>query len=158
MDVQGWAVYDNRPSRFQESNKRKTAKANQVMKSKAYQKLIKSVSNLYFFTLTAKDLGIHEKFSYPSGLYDEDIILIWREALQEAFKGCFYFALEVGKGDYKAPERGRIHVHVIADRDDGPQHLERDTKKCLTILVNGEIHLVLWSNLYPGIGEHCAIL
>jgi hypothetical protein len=87
------------------------------MDSKAFAILVR-VENLSLFTLTHKDLGLPQTFASASSLYQEEHAQVWRSGIDKTFKGCCYYALEVGRGDYKDPKRGLLHAHVIAAFND----------------------------------------
>ncbi len=82
----------------------------------------------YLFTLTPTDLDLSDRLEHPSNLYDAALDELF-DALERTFSGPCYAVAENGKGS--APgRRGRLHVHVIAHRADGPQHVRRDTERC----------------------------
>jgi hypothetical protein len=84
-------------------------------------------SAAYLFTLTTADLE-PSLSDDPSGLYGDTVSALLA-AVARAFDGPAYAVAEVGKGS--APgRRGRLHVHVIAHRNDGPAHVRRDTARC----------------------------
>jgi hypothetical protein len=126
----GGRVHDDRPRRFKKSRKRAVAKRNQIVKTEAFKKFVTFVPQPYFFSLTHKDLDIPKERAHPSLLYKTASLEVWRKTLKAKFKGCFYFALEVGGGDFKDKKRGLLHAHVIAARDDGPARIKRDSQKC----------------------------
>ncbi len=84
-------------------------------------------SAAYLFTLTTADLE-PSLSDDPSGLY-ADTVSALLAAVARAFHGPVYAVAEVGKGS--APgRRGRLHVHCVAHRNDGPAHVSRDTARC----------------------------
>ncbi len=80
----------------------------------------------YFFTLTPTDLD-PSLSDDPSGLYG-DTVSDLLAAVARAFRGPVYAVAEVGKGS--PGRRGRLHVHCVAHRDDGPATIKRDTACC----------------------------
>jgi hypothetical protein len=84
-------------------------------------------SAAYMFTLSTADLE-PSLSDDPSGLYGDTVSALL-DRVARAFHGPAYAVAEVGKGS--APgRRGRLHVHVVAHRDDGPAHVRRDTARC----------------------------
>ena len=80
-------------------------------------------------TLEASDLGISPKEATPSSLYNRESVEVWRKQIKSAFKGAAFYALECGQGDFKAPKRGPVHVHVLAAQNDGLSALLTGTEK-----------------------------
>ncbi len=83
----------------------------------------------HFFTLTPADLDPNLSDD-PSGLY-RDTVSALLDAVARAFHGPAYAVAEVGKG--RPGCRGKLHVHVMAHRDDGPAHIKRDTQRCTAV-------------------------
>jgi hypothetical protein len=82
----------------------------------------------YLFTLTPADLNLSDHLEHPSGLYSHVALAEVFGALERTFSGPFYAVCEVGNGS--ATVRGYLHVHVIAHRGDGPQHIPRGGERC----------------------------
>ncbi len=83
-------------------------------------------SSAYHFTLTPSELDPNLDDN-PTGLYG-DAVSALLAAVARCFRGPVYAVAEVGKGH--AGRRGRLHVHVVGHRDDGPQHVRRNSKRC----------------------------
>ncbi len=121
-------------SRFVRSARRQTGRARRAFRESTApgHRLMDALgSAAYFFTLTTADLDASIPDA-PSGLYDQAVMTKLFTAVKNAFDGPVYAVVEVGKGS--APgRRGRLHVHAIAHRDDGPQHITRDTARCTPV-------------------------
>jgi hypothetical protein len=116
-------------SRFTRSPQKMTGRARRAfVENGPGHKLMDALgSAAYFFTLTPKDLGLSVSDD-ASGLYNDTVSTLL-DAVARAFNGPVFAVVEVGKGS--APGvRGRLHVQLIAHRDDGPAHVPRDTKRC----------------------------
>ncbi len=88
-------------------------------------------SAAYLFTLRPADLDASIPDD-PGGLYDAVVMTKLFTAVKNAFDGPVYGVVEVGKGS--APgRRGRLHVHIVAHRDDGPQNIKRNTGRCTAV-------------------------
>lgn len=83
----------------------------------------------YLFSLTVRDLDASISDA-PSGLYDAATIAAAAAAAGRLFQGPCFVVFERGTGDVYAPGAGRLHLHVLAHRDDGPQDIARDTERC----------------------------
>lgn len=117
-----------RRSRFIRSARKQTGRARRAFAVNGPgHRLMDSLGNsAYFFTLTPADLGVVLSDD-ASGLYDATVSALLA-AVARSFRGPVYAVAEVGKG--RPGRRGRLHVHVIAHRDDGPQHIRRDSQRC----------------------------
>ncbi len=117
-------------SRFRRSARKQTGRARRAFAENTApgHKLMDALgSAAYLFTLTTADLE-PSLSDDPSGLYGDTVSALLA-AVARAFHGPVYAVAEVGKGS--APgRRGRLHVHVVAHRDDGPAHVRRDTARC----------------------------
>jgi hypothetical protein len=129
----GGRVHDDRPRRFKPSHKRAVAKRNQIVKTEAFKKFVTFVPQTYFFSLTHKDLDIPKERAHPSLLYKTASLEVWRRTLKAKFKGCFYFALEVGGGDFKDKKRA-----TSRPRDSGSRRRPRTHKKGFSKVQGGE--------------------
>jgi hypothetical protein len=103
------------------------------MKSKALKTLQTLIPDLFFHTLNYRDLGLEIGVSAASNLYEKAGVEAWRDVISSTFSGCAYYALEVSRGDYKAPKRGNIHAHIIAGSQDGVGLHFLNTEKCKPI-------------------------
>ncbi len=83
----------------------------------------------YIFRLSPAELGLSLEREDPSSLYSPDAVEEIYRAVACAFSGPLYAVVEVGGGDLQTPGRGRLHLHVIAHREDGPQTIRRDTER-----------------------------
>lgn len=83
----------------------------------------------YLFSLGVSDLDPSIS-DHPSGLYDHATVAALSAAAACQFRGPCWLVLEAGRGDVYTPDGGRLHAHVIADREDGPQHITPDTERC----------------------------
>ncbi len=119
------------PHRFRRSRKKQTSRANRAFRADGPgTRLMASLSSsACFFSLDVADLDPSVS-DHPSGLYDPATVNALFSAAARHFRGPFFMTLEVGRGDLDAPGRGRLHPHVIAHRDDGPQHIARDSERC----------------------------
>jgi hypothetical protein len=119
-----------RRSRFVRSARKQTGRARRAFSQNTApgHKLMDALgSNAHMFTLTPADLE-PSLSDDPSGLYGDTVSALLA-AVACVFHGPAYAVAEVGKGS--APgRRGRLHVHVVAHRDDGPAHIPRDTARC----------------------------
>jgi hypothetical protein len=117
-------------SRFRRSARKQTGRARRAFAENTApgHKLMDALgSAAYLFTLTTADLE-PSLSDDPSGLYGDTVSALLA-AVARAFHGPAYAVAEVGKGS--APgRRGRLHVHCIAHRDDGPAHVRRNTARC----------------------------
>ncbi len=117
-------------SRFVRSARKQTGRARRAFSQNTApgHKLMDALgSNAHMFTLTPADLE-PSLSDDPSGLYGDTVSALL-DSVARAFHGPAYAVAEVGKGS--APgRRGRLHVHVVAHRDDGPAHIPRDTARC----------------------------
>ncbi len=117
------------PHRFRRAPKSQTARARRAFKPNGPgERLVTALSgHAYLFTLTTADLE-PSLSDDPSGLYGNTVSALL-DRVARAFHGPAYAVAEVGKGS--APgRRGRLHCHVIAHRDDGPQHVPRGGERC----------------------------
>ncbi len=117
------------PHRFRRAPKSQTARARRAFKPNGPgERLVTALSgHAYLFTLTTADLE-PSLSDDPSGLYGNTVSALL-DSVARAFHGPAYAVAEVGKGS--APgRRGRLHCHVIAHRDDGPQHVPRGGERC----------------------------
>lgn len=80
------------------------------------------------FTLRPGDLGLSSDLEQPSTLYHHADMQTIREAVASTFAGPVYYAVEVGEGE-ATERRGRLHVHIVAHRDDGPPHIRRNSER-----------------------------
>ncbi len=130
------ALLAKRRSRFRRSSRKQTGRARRAFRENGPgHKLMDSLgSSAYLFRLDVRDLDPSVS-DHPRGLYDHRTVSALAAAASRLFRGPFYLVLEVGRGDFRAPGRGRLHAHLIAHRDDGPgpQHIRRDTKRCQPI-------------------------
>ncbi len=76
----------------------------------------------YLFTLSLRDLGLTISDD-RRGRFTPKVVEAIHAAVARMFNGPYYAVIEPG-------EHGRLHVHVIAHRFDGPPDLERDTVRC----------------------------
>jgi hypothetical protein len=122
-----------RRSRFVRSARKQTGRARRAFSQNTApgHKLMDALgSNAHMFTLTPADLE-PSLSDDPSGLYGDTVSALL-DSVARAFHGPAYAVAEVGKGS--APgRRGRLHVHVVAHRLDGPAHIPRDTARCQQI-------------------------
>jgi hypothetical protein len=118
------------PSRFRRTPKTQTGRARRAFAPNGPGSRLMSAlgSAVHLFTLTPADLGLPASYSDPSVLYDPVLLGYVFKALERAFSGPLFGACEVGTGT--GPERGKLHVHAIAHRNDGPAHIKRDTVRC----------------------------
>ncbi len=119
-------------SRFTRSSRKQTGRARRAFRENGPGHLLMDSlgSAAYMFTLTPANLN-PTLLDDPSGLYDSTVSALLA-AVACAFNGPVYAVAEVGKGS--APGcRGRLHVHVVAHRDDGPAHVRRDTARCTPV-------------------------
>ncbi len=125
-----------RLSRFQRSARKQTGRARRAFRENGPgHKLMDSLgSSAYLFRLETSDLDPSIS-SDPSGLYSAAVVSRLANAAAKLFQGPFLLTLEVGRGDFRAPGRGRLHAHLIGHRDDGPgpQHIRRDTERCKAV-------------------------
>ncbi len=124
-------IRSRRPNRFTRSEQVKTGRARRAFKEDGPgHALMDALGDAaYFFTLTPADLD--ESLSDdPGGLY-VDTVSDLLAAVAVAFSGPVYAVAEVGKGG--PGRRGRLHVHCIAHREDGPQHIKRNTERCKAV-------------------------
>lgn len=84
----------------------------------------------YLFRLSPAELGLSLEREDPSSLYSPEAMEEIYRAVGERFSGPLYCVAEVGGGDLQTPGRGRLHLHVIAHREDGPRMIRRDTERC----------------------------
>lgn len=124
-------AYHGVPHRFRRSRKKQTSRANRAFRADGPgARLMASLgSSACFYSLTVADLDPAISDA-PDGIYDPAIVNALFSAAARHFRGPFFMTLEVGRGDLDAPGRGRLHPHVIAHRDDGPQHIARDSERC----------------------------
>lgn len=117
------------PSRFRQRPKTQTGRARRAFRRGAPgDRLMSSLGrHAYLFTLTPADVGLPEHLEQPSNLYQHAALETIFGALERTFSGPFYAVLEVGEGT--ASERGRLHIHAVAHRDDGPPDLRRDSER-----------------------------
>lgn len=117
------------PSRFRRRPKTQTGRARRAFRRGAPgDRLMSSLDrHAYLFTLTPADVGLPEHLEQPSNLYQHAALETIFGALERTFSGPFYAVLEVGEGT--ASERGRLHIHAVAHRDDGPPDLRRDSER-----------------------------
>jgi hypothetical protein len=130
--VQAMQKYlDNRPARFRRSPRRQRAKANQLMKTQTVANFLSAVPEPYWFIVKAQDLGIPDEQAHPDLITDTRSVKLWLEAVTKRFKGVFYVVLEVGKGDFKNPQRTPIHANVVAASYDGHnlEAVKRDSRR-----------------------------
>ncbi len=122
-----------RRSRFTRSPQKMTGRARRAFRESTGpgHRLMDALgSAAYLFTLRPADLDASLSDD-PAGLYDETVSDLIA-AVARAFHGPVYAVAEVGKGS--APgRRGRLHVHVVAHREDGPAHVRRDTARCTPV-------------------------
>lgn len=74
------------------------------------------------FTLTVRELD-RDASDDPDGLYDRATLDALAGAARRRFRGPCWVVFEVGRN-------GRLHVHVIAHRHDGPEHIPRESQRC----------------------------
>jgi hypothetical protein len=120
-------LHNSLPARFRRSGRKQRVRAKTLMQLASRN--FEQVTNPHLFTLNHKHLDIPTKHSKASSLYLHDTVNVWKDAIKQTFKGCLYFSLEVGHGDYKAPKRGLIHAHIIASANDGPDAIKGDTQR-----------------------------
>ena len=124
-----------RLSRFMRSSRKQTGRARRAFRENGPgHKLMDALgSSAYLFRLDVRDLDPSIS-DHPSGLYDCTVDAL-SAAASRLFRGPFYLVLEVGRGNFRAPGRGRLHAHLIAHREDGPgpQHIRRDTERCKAV-------------------------
>lgn len=117
------------PYQFQDHPKTQTARARRALKPGGPgARLIAALGeHAYLFTPTVRDLD-PSLSDHPDGLDDDAVVDALFRAAAENFRGPFFMVLEEGEGD--ASGRGHLHPHVIAPRDDGPQHIPRESQRC----------------------------
>ncbi len=120
---------DSTPSRFKHKPKTQTGRSRRAFKldGPGTRLMVALSSNAYVFRLRLSDFC--DLSDHPSGLYLDHLNNMFK-ALERTFSGPIYAVAEVGQGDFKTSGRGRLHIHVIAHKDDGPQHIPRDTERC----------------------------
>lgn len=89
----------------------------------AASRLAAVTDELHLYTLHTAHLGLSERLAAPTGIYRHKTVTVWREAISEAFTGAYWWRIEAGT-------EGRLHVHVMADRDAGPVDLVRGGECC----------------------------
>lgn len=97
------------------------------------------------FTLTIADL-IPNVSDHPDGLDDPATVEALFAAASKLFQGPFFMVFEEGRGDYRTPGRGRLHVHTIAHHDDGPTHFPRTGESCKPVYDAVKLYTYLHKN------------
>ncbi len=121
-----------RTSRFTRSSRKMTGRARRAFRENGPgHRLMDALgSAAYFFSLTTADVD-PSLSDAPSGLYDAVVMTKLFAAVARCFHGPVYAVAEVGSG--RPGQRGRLHVHAIAHRDDGPAHVPRDSQRCTPV-------------------------
>ncbi len=120
-----------RPSSFTRSARKQTGRARRAFRENGPgHKLMDALgSDAYLFSLTVADLD-SSLSDDPSGLYGDTVTALLA-AVAAVFNGPVYAVAEVGKG--RPGRRGKLHVHCVAHRDDGPAHVRRDSQRCTAV-------------------------
>lgn len=120
------------PHRFRRSRRKQTGRARRAFTPGAAGDRLMSAlgDSAYLFRVSPADLGLSLEREHPSALYGPEAMKEIYRAVGECFSGPLYCVAEVGEGDLQTPGRGRLHLHVIAHRESGPQHIRRDTERC----------------------------
>lgn len=121
------------PRRFRKSEKAQKARAKTRANSKAAAILTATIRAPVFYTVKASHLSLSKQVAVAQGLYDPDILNLWREALAKAFNGVLFYALEVGEGKPQQSIRGELHAHLVAAMYDGPETIKRPSEAAKTI-------------------------
>lgn len=118
-----------RGSRFTRSARKATGRARRAFRENGPGDTLMTAlgSAATFFTLTVSELD-PSLSDDPSGLYDRATMRRLFDSTARAFRGPVYAVAEVGKGSHG--RRGRLHLHVVGHRDDGPAHIPRDSRRC----------------------------
>lgn len=119
------------PSRFRRAPKAQTSRSRRAFKpdGPGARQTAELGPYAYVFRLPVSELDSSISDD-PSGLYDAATIAAAAAAAGRLFQGPCFVVFERGSGDVYAPGAGRLHAHVVAHREDGPQHIPRDTERC----------------------------
>jgi len=122
---------DALPSRFRHAPKTQTSRSRRAFKPDGPGARVMAELGPYAYVSRLKMSDLDPSISDdPSGLYDHGVIAAAAAAAGRHYQGPFFIAFEVGHGNVYALDPGRLHAHVIAHRNDGPQHIPRDTERC----------------------------
>lgn len=110
---------------FRDSYRKQLGQARRLLKDgELGDQLFKTLRNPYFYSCHAERLGLPPSCARPEGIFDPVMIERWKRQLTLLFERPLFAALEVGgKGELHA---GRMHAHVVAERNAGLLHLARD--------------------------------
>lgn len=83
--------------------------------------------------LNAQDLDLPPELEHPHCIDEPMVLRLWLDRIKRKYQGSLYYVFEVGRGDYRDAGRGRLHAHIVAHRDDHPEHIPRDTERCKAV-------------------------
>lgn len=88
-------------------------------------RILSSVETLGHSTLHHYHLGLPESAAAPHLLFNRANIRRWKRAIKTHFKGPLRWKLELGEN--------RIHVHILADLNDGPPSYRVAVASCAPV-------------------------